>query len=347
MSKPITLRLFAFSPEDLRGEKFFLCKTVHEMNRVWAEKNVQLKLVKWETDILRFMKNLDFLINKQNEDYCIVIGIFWKFFDLEETSSEIFEQFKRLQNHFDNSEGNIRAMLYFNIINQDDMGKNSVKVFKELDENNILNYDYKGVEGFYPLIKKNLTEEIQDWGEKWRSTQKSKKSFKRIEPIKVQQNSDLKSLNEVLISITDILKILTENLSERGSELNINENNKPDDEIIWKILEQIAKDMEQFVVSIKPQIPVLGAAISTSVSSLTLTGDDSKDRLLDLKENILKFEEYIIEFREVVSKIPPLTNNMEKARNNTVFTLDSLINEIGKGKNLMLIAEKQFNDSYS
>ena len=377
MSKQVTLlRVFVASPENLKEEKALLDKAVHEMNNIWDKENILLKIVKWETDISGMVKNSQININEYADDYDIFIGIIWKrFSNPKQPNLGIVDKFNNAINRFTNNPNSISVMFYFNNVpirpNDIDIEQLTlINNFKTtLKENKIPYWEYTGVEDFYPLIKKHLTQQIQEI--------KTRLEIDREINIISSEDSTIKDLSEiieeaqeegfldlieegnenmdifvsVLQRISKAIETLGERVAKRGTELN--QIQPSDIKLAKNIFKQTADDMGEFVESVDPEIQTFSTTYLKGIRALTqaatLTNDFSQNEnqilvslrsVQSMKNEIIKALGSIIEFREAVSNLPRFTRDITIAKKRALLTLDNLINEMYVAKDLASESER-------
>lgn len=173
ISKTI-ISVFLASPSDVSEEREAVSEVVAELNLLWKNsKNLELKLLKWETDAYSTTgKDPQAIINEQvGNGYDMFIGILWKHFGTPtpRANSGTLEEFTIAHDRYAESEKSIRLMFYFKDApikpsQVDAIQLGQVKDFKsKIGPEGTLHWPFESTSEFQKLLRLHLTRHIEDW----------------------------------------------------------------------------------------------------------------------------------------------------------------------------------------
>lgn len=391
ISKQVTLlRVFVASPEDVKKERESVTKIINEMNPIWEKEGIQLKEVRWEIDGSPGVdEDPQNVINKQiGDDYDIFIGIMWKRFGIPtgRAVSGTEEEFNRAYGRYQEEPKNLQIMIYFNNA-QPDLDEidtkqlDLVREFKsKLGEKGVLYWDYNGIDNFEKFLRIHLTKKIHEWEKSWGN---GSGTFETIEDTQeVDETKDLNNFDDEeeyglidlieigtdnfgtstqsLARITNAIETVGKNIAEKAEEFEQSQNPTPNMKHGKRILNGIAKEMEQFVERVKPEIPIFSDSFSIGMDAFTgaaaLTIDfqtGTEDPILDaltavkgIKTNILPALGAVHVLRDTINNVPRVSRDINMAKKHMVTILNELIKEIESSKDLTSEAEKTLENAW-
>lgn len=369
MAREITLlRVFVASPEDVKEERIAVDNAVRELNYFLDRDNIQLKVVKWETDVTPGVgEDQQDVINQDiGDDYDIFVGIMWRRFGTptNRADSGTAEEFINAYERYQKNPDSLRIMFYFNqapIIPEDIDPEQlmSLNKFKEqLGEQGVLYWTYNGVDDFERLLKIHLNKKIKEWGKNW-GINSSTSEILEVTNEEIEENGfndednygfielieigtdNFDTSNEAIARISEAIETIGNKIKERGEEFQQSQTPTPNIKQGKIILNRIADDMEQFVNRVKPEIPIFSEGFSKGIDAMTRATVMVNDFEGENEEQIVIALNTIKGIR--TSMIPALEGM--KAFRDSVYNVPRISRNINRSKrNMVIMVDELINE---
>mgnify|MGYP001230997663 CR=1 FL=1 len=365
MSKQITLlRVFVASPEDVKEERESITKIINEMNKTWEKENIQVKVVKWETDTAPGVGEdpQDVVNNGIGDDYDIFVGIMWTRFGTptNRAGSGTAEEFNRSYERHQEDPNSLQIMFYFNQAkpNLDDIDPEQFMLLNDfktkLGELGVYYWNYNGADEFENYFRMHINSKVRGWGKEWgNGTGKIEIFEPPIEELNEKTEIDgsfdeeeeegfvdliligtenFEKSNESIIRISEAIETVGQNMGERGEEFKHSQSPTPNMKHGRRILKRTAEDMEQFVKRIEPEIPVFSDTFSIGIDSFARAATIIND-FPDADKN--EISKALTTVQEIKSSIIPALASIQGLRD-TVYNLPRISREINLAKKHMV-----------
>ncbi|MDY9924334.1 DUF4062 domain-containing protein [Methanobacterium sp.] len=388
MSKKVTLlRIFVSSPGDVQEEREAITRIVNEFNAIWEKDDIQLRVVKLETDVTPGVAEYpQEVVNKDIGEYDIFVGIMWKRFGTEtkNAGSGTEEEYNIAYERYQQNPDQLQIMFYFNKaqINFEDIDPEqitSIREFKsKLGEEGVLYWPYEGIDNFERIIRIHLIQKVQEWGESWGTgvhvqNIESEEKIDSVDETSIFYDDDeedgfidlieigtynFESSTESINKISEAIKIVGENINEKGEEFQESQIPTPNMNQGKRILKRTADEMVQFVKRVEPEIPIFSETFSIGIDAFTraaaIIGDFQGDNQSEIEGALIAVKgirssippalESMQVLRDTVNGLPRISRDINIAKKRMVRTLDDLIKEIKSSMSIALEAEKTLEE---
>ena len=357
-----TYLVFLASPDDVSDERKQVEKVIEKINRFFEDRNIQFKLINWESMRPGYGKDSQSVIENQIPQFDIFIGIMWLTVGGSDSSkSGTIREFNMAQKRLAAGEL-VDIFFYFkdqpvspielNVSNLAEVQKfksefqeqghyktfASAKEFEELLEANLIDY-IKNANGKSQPNEvnrdiKSKSEDDEDLG-----------LYDLSESVTTNSNELVSDLE----NIQNITNTTVDKLNQRISEINsLKEDTKNYSQTKMKrVFNTTAHDMNVFCTQMNEELPDFEyhlssfTNISDSLIGMLLSFNEDhdtdfelsalRDPINDLIQAMTTCEKSSLEAIQSIQTIPRLTTQLNKAKRRTIKIYDELIRIIRFG----------------
>ena len=371
------VRIFVASPDDVATERASLERVIDEINMTWARTaGMHLEFVKWETHTYPGVgSNAQEVINRQlADDYEVFIGILGTRFGTEtgRAGSGTEEEFDRAYSRWEANPESVRIMFYLkdapvrpSEIDVEQYAK-VLKFRERLKNQGVLYRVYEDVDDFPNRVRLHLgmqgpeIEQLFALNDASYSTNQAGVSTASEQTVVggVQAEDDdlgflelIELSSESFVSATELAQRFTEAMNyvgqraeSRNAELQDTQSSAGAADIPRgrRVINRMADDMEQFVATTGPIVPVLAGMLKAGFDAAgraaiiwTDFQNDDKGDIEETLENVRSLRESIessfgglATFRATVATLPRMTTPFNRARRSMLTVLDSYTSEM-------------------
>jgi len=374
------LDVFVAGPTDVEAERIVVGKAIDEVNRLVGRKlGRRLQAITWTDLTPSFGSDAQDLINKQVGDrYDIFLGILWGRFGTStpRAGSGTEEEFQRAYKRLELEPSSIRLLMYFNDAGPTNLSQidpqqlMEVRRFRADVEKVGLVAPYQSLEEFGFLVRKHLSDLLQEWGEDWGEMEASPSpDWQGPQPQGLTDSladtskatvtnddagfldllSDFNEQSDVLIELAEKvsshLTVLTESLASRTAEIEaITASPGPAaQQRLREAIDGAAGDMEIFATETGRDLGFLNEHLALFLdlsARIFLVQQDfnpdpdqiqqQKDALTGLLGVLNETQASFAGMRQVVGNLPRVTTRFNGARTRVLSVLQNAETEWAK-----------------
>jgi hypothetical protein len=318
------------------------------------------------------------------DDWDMFVGIMWSRFGTPtgRSGSGTQEEFERAIARHRTAPGSVSVLFYFKDeplapSKIDGSQLQQVQAFKQSTQSSgLLTWDFTDADQFERLVELHITKHVQDW----RSTATSSKAAStpryvtsvsdresessaspEIARLGTQEEDDAgyldlleafsqqsSEIEQIASRLTAAQNALTEKTTEGHKRL---EQLKADPENLStrrfrEVVAKVADEMLTFTSCVEAEVPKFGAAVDSTVSTLTRLAavsaelypqqvSDTKSAVFSLLQSLAAARQSAQEFKDTTSALPRMTKELNVAKRKQSAALGSLVGQFENGERLL------------
>jgi len=372
------LQVFLASPSELNDERIALESVVKEVNQTLSESTgAYLELIKWETHAVPgFGSDPQAVINEQiGDSYDIFIGMLSTKFGspTPRAASGTEEEFERAYDRFTKNPNELRIMFYFKDpelrASEIDLAEyKKVKDFKNKLGEKGLYATFNTTDEFVTMVRLHLARQLQEWAEKkWGSQMTTETTPMTASATQLEKTpTDDEELgfldyvemgNDSLRNGTASLGRITQAMSDLGRKATestpklIAANQQGDVAKQKQIINNTARDMEEFGLRIDAELPIFSNSYATGIDAISKSATiwaadfnlDDKTPIQTVHDNLESMlaasrtaREAMLSMQQTVSAYPRVTSEFNRGKRHVVESLAGLDRAMSSSQNLTI-----------